>query len=59
MHVLHTVTGSDFTNTFHWLYRTKGLNLLRKNYLFSDAFIWLEEEANLNKSDREIFMSIL
>ena len=59
MHAFHAVTGSNFNNTFHGLDKTKDLNLLRKIDLFSDAFILLGEEAYLNKSDREIFMSIL
>ena len=59
MHAFHAVTGSNFNNTFHGLDKTIDINLLRKIDLFSDAFILLGEEANLNKSDREIFMSIL
>ena len=45
----HAVTGSNFTSSFHGLGKTKGLNLLRKNDVFSDAFILLGEEANLNE----------
>ena len=46
---LHGVTGSDFTCSFHELGETKDLNLLRKNYLFSGAFILHDEEANSNE----------
>ena len=45
----HAATDSDFTSSFHGLGKTKGLNLLRKNDLFSDAFILIGEEANLNE----------
>ena len=41
----HAVIGSDFTSSFHGLGKTKGLNILRKNNLFSDAFILFGEEA--------------
>ena len=56
----HAATDSDFTSSFHGLGKTKGLNLLRKNDLFSDAFILIGEEANLNERtikviDRFIF----
>ena len=51
---LHAVNGSDFTSSFHGLGKTKSLNLLRKNDLFSDAFILLCEEANLNETSTEI-----
>ena len=45
----HVVTSSYFIKSFHGLGKTKGLNLLRKNGLFSDTFILLSEEANLNE----------
>ena len=50
----HAVTGSDFTCSFHGLGKTKGLNLLRQNDLFSDTFILLGEEANLNERTMEV-----
>lgn len=46
---LHTVAGSGFINSFHGSGKTKGLNYLRKNDLFPDAFVLVSEEANLNE----------
>ena len=46
---LHTVAGSGFIYSFHGLGKTKGLNYLRKNDLFPDAFALVSEEANLNE----------
>ena len=46
---LHTVAGSGFIYSFHGLGKTKGLNYLRKNDLFPDAFVLVSEEANLNE----------
>ena len=45
----HAVTSSDFTSSFRELGKTTGLSLLRKNDLFSDPFILLGEEGNLNE----------
>ena len=50
----YAVTGYDFTSSFNGLGKTKGLNLLRQNDLFSDAFILLGEEANLNERTIEV-----
>ena len=50
----HDVTGSDFTSSFHGLGKNDGLNLRRKNDLFSDGFILLGAEANLNERRIEV-----
>ena len=50
----HAVTGSAFTSSFHGLGKSDDLNLRRKNDLFSDAFILLGEEANLNERTIEV-----
>ena len=56
---LHAITRSDFTSLFHWLGKTEGLNLLRKNYFFSDVFILLDEEASFNERTIEVIESII
>ena len=55
----HAVTGSDFTCSFHELGKMKGLNLLRKNYMFSGAFILLDEEANLNERTIQVIERLI
>lgn len=51
---LHAVTDSDFTSSFYRLGKTKGLNWPRKNYLLSDEFILLDDDANLNERTIQI-----
>lgn len=51
---LHAVTDSDFTSLFYRLGKTKGLNWPRKNYLLSDEFILLDDDANLNERTIQI-----
>ena len=55
----HAVTGSDFTCSFHELGKMKGLNLLRKNYMFSGAFILLDEEANSNERTIQVIERLI